>query len=508
MKCYNCGADLDDRNQCPKCKTNVRLYKKIVASANVLYNDGLEKARQRDLTGAAVQLQKSLRLFKGNIDARNLLGLIYYEMGEYVAAVAEWNISVALLPQGNDAVYFLDQVLGGSRRDDMQQVIRKYNQAIYYCYQGSYDLAILLLKRVISYEPNFVKAHQLLALVYDQSDMLDEARAQIRIAARIDKNDKETQRILSEISKSRKARGYNRTKKKKDAVSYQNGNETIIQPLTERLKSSPSIAITNMALGLIIGALTVYFLIVPAIRTAALQSANNDVTYANEQLAAQQSNVAALKQQILELEGTVTDYESSDASAAGVVASYRYLVQAQKAYNEGDLSSAKEYLDSINQNVLDDEAMAVFDVINTAAYANDLATMYQNAYNYYNSYDYASAISILEQMLQIDQSYQDGEPWYLLGVCHQRNGDNATAKEVLNSLIETMPNSSAVSNAQQMISYIEMIEAQSNAATQTTTNTYNYNQTTTDTTGTETYYDTTGTGTYTDTTGTGTTQAW
>ena len=45
--------------------------------ANGYYNQWLEKARIRDLSGAAECLKKSLHFNKYQTDARNLLGLIY-----------------------------------------------------------------------------------------------------------------------------------------------------------------------------------------------------------------------------------------------------------------------------------------------------------------------------------------------------------------------------------------------------------------------------------------------
>ena len=59
----------------------------------LLYNLGLEKAQIRDLTGAAEALKKSLHFNKYQTDARNLLGLIYYEMGEVSEAIVQWVIS-------------------------------------------------------------------------------------------------------------------------------------------------------------------------------------------------------------------------------------------------------------------------------------------------------------------------------------------------------------------------------------------------------------------------------
>ena len=54
--------------------------------ANSFYNLGLEKSRIRDLSGAAQCLKKSLHFNKYQTDARNLLGLIYYENGEVADA--------------------------------------------------------------------------------------------------------------------------------------------------------------------------------------------------------------------------------------------------------------------------------------------------------------------------------------------------------------------------------------------------------------------------------------
>lgn len=45
--------------------------------ANCYYNLGLERARLRDLSGAAELLKKSLTFDKYQKDARNLLGLIF-----------------------------------------------------------------------------------------------------------------------------------------------------------------------------------------------------------------------------------------------------------------------------------------------------------------------------------------------------------------------------------------------------------------------------------------------
>ena len=75
--------------------------------ANSFYNLGLEKARIRDLSGAAQCLKKSLHFNKYQTDARNLLGLIYYENGEVADALVQWVISLNLQPEDNLADHYL-----------------------------------------------------------------------------------------------------------------------------------------------------------------------------------------------------------------------------------------------------------------------------------------------------------------------------------------------------------------------------------------------------------------
>ncbi len=99
MFCYNCGCHLSEHDFCTSCGADVSLYKKIMCMSNRFYNDGLEKAGVRDLTGAINSLRQSLKFNKNNIEARNLLGLVYFETGEVVAALSEWVISKNMRPE-------------------------------------------------------------------------------------------------------------------------------------------------------------------------------------------------------------------------------------------------------------------------------------------------------------------------------------------------------------------------------------------------------------------------
>ena len=183
MECYNCGAKLGKGDICQNCGANGKLYKKIILAAHAYYNDALEKAAVRDLAGAIESLRTSLRFYKMNIDARNLLGLVYFETGEVVEALTEWVISKNYQPRDNAASRYLNEIQNNpSRLDTINQTIKKYNQALLYCRQDSRDLAIIQLKKVLSLNPKLVSGHQLLALLYIQEKKYDLAKKSLRKA--------------------------------------------------------------------------------------------------------------------------------------------------------------------------------------------------------------------------------------------------------------------------------------------------------------------------------------
>ena len=110
MNCIVCHAQLTASDYCPKCGCNVKALKKVNALSNLYYNQGLEKAQIRDLSGAITCLKRSLKMNKLNIQARNLLGLVYFETGEVVAALSQWVISKNMMPQGNPAEGYIDRL--------------------------------------------------------------------------------------------------------------------------------------------------------------------------------------------------------------------------------------------------------------------------------------------------------------------------------------------------------------------------------------------------------------
>ncbi len=201
--------------------------------ANGYYNQGLEKAKIRDLTGAAECLKKSLHFHKYQTEARNLLGLIYYEMGETAESLVQWVISMNLQPDGNRAAVYLREIQEKPGRLEAEsQNIKKYNQALSHAQSGSDDLAVLLLGRVVDYNPHFVKAHLVLALLYMSHGDYTKAGKSLQKVLQIDKNHPKALWYMS-IVKSHTGRAEVERKKMDVAFSHrQMQDDDVILPPT------------------------------------------------------------------------------------------------------------------------------------------------------------------------------------------------------------------------------------------------------------------------------------
>ena len=110
MICYRCGVEAGAGKRCPSCGADLRMFHKVIRISNSYYNQGLQQAGVRNLSGAIESLKRSLKFNKNNIEARNLLGLVYYEMGETVDALSEWVISRSYQPEDNPANHYLDDI--------------------------------------------------------------------------------------------------------------------------------------------------------------------------------------------------------------------------------------------------------------------------------------------------------------------------------------------------------------------------------------------------------------
>lgn len=458
MNCYRCGAKLTNNRYCPNCNEDVSIYKKIICTSNVYYNQGLEKTKVRDLSGAIESLKRSLYFYKENTVARNLLGLIYYEMGDVVAALSEWVISKSLQPNENVAEIYLNDIQqNASALERVNQTIKKYNQALNYCEQGSYDLAMIQLKKVLNMNDKFLKAHQLLALLYIKNGEFDKAKVSLRNAGRIDVNNTTTLRYLKEVNSMLYDANKGKRKKSKNSVSYQNGNDTIIQPVGTYKESTGLGTAVNVGIGILIGAMIVYFLVVPGVKSAINASAQSSITDANEQLSSKDATINSLNSQIDDLNSQISDYEASASADSSVGDNYHQLLNAYVSWKDGDNDTALTAFSSIDTSKLDEDAMSIYNEMSADLNSAQLTSLYDTAYSAYEQEDYATAIDNFTQITAIDETYKDGNTLYYLAQSYRKNNQTDEAIATYQKIIDQYPNTSRATKSQE---YIDELQAE------------------------------------------------
>jgi Tfp pilus assembly protein PilF len=153
--------------QCSKCGINIEIYKKSKAISIKLYNKALTMANSQDISSAIENLNKSVEFDKTNYVSRNLLGLLYFEVGEIGNALKQWIISNSYSKDKNSAKQYIDTVQNDSRKlEKYNDAIKMYNKALNYMKQKSEDMAIIQLKKALEINPKFIEAYNLLTLCY------------------------------------------------------------------------------------------------------------------------------------------------------------------------------------------------------------------------------------------------------------------------------------------------------------------------------------------------------
>lgn len=456
MRCYYCGASLDFTDYCPECEADVRIWKKIYRMSNRFYNDGLEKARVRDLTGAVRSLNMSLRCNKANIEARNLLGLVYYELGETVNALSEWVISKSMFSDGNPASDYLSRVQkSAAQLENTNQTIRKFNQSLTYCRQGNYDLAVIQLKKVLSLNPRMVKGHQLLALLYMREERFDLAMRSLRHAEQIDTNNTNTMRYMQECREHLKANGKLKPQKaEEETVTYQSGNDIIIRP-AKFTDHTAVRTVVNLLIGAAIGVAVVSFLVVPGIRQRMNADAVDQVVEANQTISAKDQTIQNLEDEIASMDEEVADAESAIDSANEKTEAYSQLLNAYVSYAEEDYTTAGELLADVDRDLLDTDEQAVYDSMMEVVESAVLQAAWEEGRSVYGTGDYETAITLFLTVAETDPAYEEGELAYYLAFAYNYLEDYENALKWFNVAAENASKSSTRRTAQSMAEDLE-----------------------------------------------------
>lgn len=461
MNCPNCGSALGKKNKCDKCGTNVSAFQKAIRISNSYYNMGLEKAKVRDLTGAVFVLQKSLKFNKENTNARNLLGLVYYEMGEIVAALSEWVLSKHYQPQDNDCDYYINSIQSNQTRlESANQMIKKYNAALQAAKQGNDDLAILQLKKVTSLNPHFLRANHLLALLYMKNKENDKALKCLMKIRKIDVTNTTTLRYLDELKAGQPVQESN--DKKEDNSFGKASNISKIAPVSSYLEEKPNIWVfLNLIIGIVIGVGLLYFLVVPNVKKQAAADYNAKVVDLNSQIAVNNKETSALQSDKEKLQETIDKLQKemddiSKESEKFDEALYDKLFNAVKVYISGaSKDDVVQALLDVDMTKIDRKAaVELYDLMKQNTFTDAVGSIYEQGHNLYSTRKYEEAIEVLKQVVDInDEKVPDA--LYFIGRSYQMLSDKENAAKYYNQVIEEYPDTSRSSQAKSKLAEIQ-----------------------------------------------------
>lgn len=469
MICYKCGCTLSEKNFCTGCGADVGMYKKILYMSNKCYNDALEKCYVRDLSGAIALLNQSIKFNRNNVDARNLLGLVYYEIGEVTDALAQWVISKNIRENKNIATGYLEEIQNDQvGMEKMNQNLKKFNQALGLCYSDSKDYAKVQLKSILQGGLKYLRAHQLLALICIAGEDWELAQREVDRCLEIDAGNTLAQRFKKEIENAMMPLEENRSRNKrvkeddKQIMRYQSGNETIIMPVNKKENRAGG-TLLNIAIGLLIGIAITYFLVLPSRIYAANEAANEKISVISSEKDKKTSELDALSVEMTKLKSDYANLQNqlNYGDGDGMVSiADDALMNAAGAYisNPNDLETIGGYLeqleaqDGVEGVIRTDAFNALYNEL-MGEISIELASFYYNrGYEYYKSEDYENAAADLRRAYDYDSS--NGEALLYLANSLRRIGREDEAADVYSSIIDLYPGTDRAARAEEFLTEI------------------------------------------------------
>ena len=464
MNCPTCGRKITKwRNRCEVCGQDISIYARLEKISNTFYNKGLERAKVRNLTGAIEMLKKSLEINKENINARNLLGLVYFEMGEIVPALSEWVVSVNLCPQNNEAEYFLSKLQSDtSAFDSMNQAVKKYNIGLANARRNDNDLAILQLKRAISMNPKFIRALLLLTLIYLKSSDYEKARRCLAKIQKIDVANVTALRYLEEVRLHTQTGALSSQENKKE---IEDSVASTIVPLGSYKEDKPNfMAFITFFAGILIGIAVIYYLAVPNIRKGIVEEYNQkerdysavlsskDVT-----ISSLESNIRILENKIDDLERAIrlnenyniTDYEP----LIDLLFDYRQFLLIEEPEQEQLETMAKAISDFDMKEITNTDAITLYEDMLLDIGEKTSVHYLEQGMSLYTTKKYEDALPLFETAYQYAPN--NPEIIYHLARIYHNVGNLEKAKELYQILIEEHQDSTRSQEAKTYLGYIE-----------------------------------------------------
>lgn len=348
MKCLICGFDVQNSHICPNCNKNTYVFNKIFNISVRLYNDALEKAQKNDFSNAITLIEKSLYFNKNNTEARNLLGLLYYQTGRLGDAVKQWILSSNInTKQDNKAFYYLEIFNKNIRQfEKLDDAVRLYNEAIKYLKDKNDDLAIIRLKKALDINPNFIDAINLLGFCYILQRKYKQALKTLQKVLVLDIHNKVAINYIDEIQSKKKK---NKNEVLTEQYNYNGMVKTINDDQEEEMTHNKKgkIITLSFAMGVIICGIAMYYLFIPGYmqkNNKQIEDLTNKINVIKEEagqiVAEKDETITSLQQENENIKNQLQTY-------VNIKNNYNKIDEALELFKQGKKTEAKTVIDTI-----------------------------------------------------------------------------------------------------------------------------------------------------------------
>ena len=437
-------------------RPDIAIQEKLFDMSSILYNKGLFQAKKRNLSGAVLTLTESLHIDKRNTEARNLLGLIYFELGLIGDAVKHWVISSNLQRQDNKAIAYLSDIqVNSSDYERMNEAVKAYNMALEYMEHESDDLVILRLKKAIELSPTFVNAINFLTFCYLIQKNSRAALPLIEQALSVDEGNETALRYYKTITGAKMKAAAAKASDAQKEVSAP-PEPLFIETRTVKPEGSRHAKLLNdiifFAIGVIIAIGVMYALVMPATIQSGIEREEalaEDIIALNYRHAAE---TAALSEWIEELEEEAETHEETIAAQLEQLAYFQNMhtvTTAQWLLDDGNLVGAAEIIYTVNLEQLPFDVLSKAEAIIDATYSHAAARLYDDGIAAYTAGNHAEAKVLLENALRFATHLNSNldSIYYHLGSTERWLGNTAAAADFFRVVLNEHPDSPMFSRA-------------------------------------------------------------
>lgn len=380
MSCIYCGGTVSLSGYCKDCGLGQEFLWKAGNTSRYYYNIALDKVTVRDLSGAIDSLKMSLRYNKSNTDARNLLGLIYYEVGNTVSALSNWVISVNHKPKDNLAVKYLKMLRDNPETlEKANELARTFNKGLELAKNHELDLAIIQLRKCISSNKKFVDAYLLLSLILIEQGREEMARKYLAQVVAIDRTNpialdylremggadvtKLADEAMSDSSDLFDYYGMEQADEKKrparKIVPAEPNRARSLRRARTREQSLARFSNIYMFAGIVIGLALFYFLVSPAMKSKHVDEIQGIETSNNQALSAKNNEIENLRIELEDLTDKNNKYISDNSSLQTEIDNLEEEVELLKKSVEAGGIALPEEIEALENATSTDAAQEI-----------------------------------------------------------------------------------------------------------------------------------------------------